>query len=835
MVDFSKLASSVSINAETDPRKIFNSLVKPDGVNELYVSQGDVLEKWYNSRTQNTHIIKLPTGGGKSIVGLLMAYSTINELTRPAVYLVPTKQLVKQVCDEADRFGIPARQYVSAKDGLHNDVIDATAICVATYDAVFNGKSVFGTVTKESALGDPGIVILDDAHAAFETVWDNYSFVINRKDHSELYTELCSKFRNGFQEIGKTIRFDDVLSRKDNILLEIPHWDWQQKCEEIGALLQQYGTHKIDLFSWEHIKDEMHVCHAIMSRDNFSIVPVLPAVEKSTAFRSALRHVFMSATIANDSEVVRTFGASAKHVGTPIVAASLAGVGERLILAPSLTKLPALTKEREAVSEVVKDLIHHNKNTLVLTASFEKAGEWSPPCAASKKAEESEKLIESLKTSQGSAVAVPRRYDGIDLPGEHCRLLVLDGLPYGASDYDLWRMHVLSGGIANAQLAQRIEQAIGRGSRGTSDYCVVALTGSDLVNWLGRKVNQSFLSSATKRQLEIGLNVSKEVRTADEFKATVWQCLNRDAGWRAYHASEMSTAAIPEPPEQKYLQMWELERKGIDALRIRQSGTAISYFDEAISLADEATSKAWFHQLKARAFSLSLNQAEAEQSQAKAYQLNIRLTPPRGAIKVEVMHPPGQQALMICNKVDAYMYPHVAISVFEGEMVECAPYATSTQFEIALEKLFSWVGLASSRPDNQFKQGPDNLAISEDGFAIVVEAKSRKKTANRFTKTQHGQVLSHENWFNANYSPQTPRQRVVVHPTIEAELNAGTQGTKVLTFDIISSIITDVKMMLNEIVILPQSNRVMQADLLLDKFNLRPNQLVNRMKNFSDI
>ena len=135
MVDFGSLGSSGGPSSEEDPRKIFNSLVKPEGVNELYASQGDVLERWFGSRTQADRIIKLPTGGGKSLVGLLIAQSTLNELGLPALYVVPTRQLVKQVCEEANRFGLAAEPYVSAKEGIPGAVLDARAICVATYEA----------------------------------------------------------------------------------------------------------------------------------------------------------------------------------------------------------------------------------------------------------------------------------------------------------------------------------------------------------------------------------------------------------------------------------------------------------------------------------------------------------------------------------------------------------------------------------------------------------------------------------------------------------------------------------------------------------------------------
>jgi hypothetical protein len=47
----------------------------------------------------------------------------------------------------------------------------------------------------------------------------------------------------------------------------------------------------------------------------------------------------MSATIADDSSIVRTFDAKPKAIEHPIIPDSLAGVGERMILAPGLMML----------------------------------------------------------------------------------------------------------------------------------------------------------------------------------------------------------------------------------------------------------------------------------------------------------------------------------------------------------------------------------------------------------------------------------------------------------------------------------------------------------------
>ncbi len=43
------------------------------------------------------------TGSGKTVVGLMILKSCLNEEKGPAVYVVPDKFLVSQVCEEAKK------------------------------------------------------------------------------------------------------------------------------------------------------------------------------------------------------------------------------------------------------------------------------------------------------------------------------------------------------------------------------------------------------------------------------------------------------------------------------------------------------------------------------------------------------------------------------------------------------------------------------------------------------------------------------------------------------------------------------------------------------------
>ncbi|MFP3325138.1 hypothetical protein R0K05_18940, partial [Planococcus sp. SIMBA_160] len=66
MVDFKKLKSKKTKPKSINPVEIFRRLPKPDGINDLYTSQTEILEKWLEQRNNRDTVVKLHTGGGKT-------------------------------------------------------------------------------------------------------------------------------------------------------------------------------------------------------------------------------------------------------------------------------------------------------------------------------------------------------------------------------------------------------------------------------------------------------------------------------------------------------------------------------------------------------------------------------------------------------------------------------------------------------------------------------------------------------------------------------------------------------------------------------------------------
>lgn len=177
MVDFKKMAASQNPTLRIKPDEIFDRLPKPQSFDDLHSSQAEVLDAWFSNRNKKDTVIKLNTGGGKTLIGLLIALSSARELKRGALYLVDNKQLVHQVCEQARTLGIPTSEY-NGRKSLTADFRNGSTILVAHYQALFNGKSSFG-LEGEPETEEVSVIVIDDAHSSFDSVRSAFTVEIN--------------------------------------------------------------------------------------------------------------------------------------------------------------------------------------------------------------------------------------------------------------------------------------------------------------------------------------------------------------------------------------------------------------------------------------------------------------------------------------------------------------------------------------------------------------------------------------------------------------------------------------------------------------------------------
>ena len=495
----SKLSGTTK-SVPIEPREIFMALPQKDKRYEYPRDvQSEVWKKWFDVRNEKNCIIKMNTGSGKTVVGLMILQSCLNEGKGPAVYVVPDNYLVSQVCEEAKKLGI-----LTATDRDDYSYTENKAILVTTIFSLVNGHSVFGM--RQTNNYPIGSILMDDVHACLDTITTQYSIKI--PSTHDLYKEIIDLFAEQWKGYNSSSYINIVENSDPAKNAVIPFWMWQEKQTEVYTLLSKYNNdeernHCI-YFNLPLLDDSLLTCDCFVTARNIEIVPEGISVSKIKNFMSAQRRIFMSATLSDDSVFTSAIGLHKEDVRSVISPDNANDIGDRLILFP-----------RHLNSEITNDDIKNklfsiakDYNVVVIVPSFERAKYWDPDGFRTITKDNIERVVAALKKKHIGLFVFVNRYDGIDLPDEACRMLVIDGLPPLRNEKDKYIQSVDSSStILRREQIQRIEQGMGRGVRSNSDYCCIVLMGDNLADVLLRNNGTSFFSNATKEQY----NLSKDL------------------------------------------------------------------------------------------------------------------------------------------------------------------------------------------------------------------------------------------------------------------------------------------------------------------------------------
>ncbi|MFB3764178.1 MAG: DEAD/DEAH box helicase [Methanotrichaceae archaeon] len=829
MVDFNKLRKERGVPSKPiDPFELFRRLPRSNrelNINDLWQSQAEVLKEWNIKRDNKDVIIKLNTGGGKTLVGLIIAQSIINQTKGSVLYLCPTTQLTRQTFNLSHDYGIKTTLSRTGGD-LDDDFLTGNSIMIATYAKLFNAKTQFGCADRGSDYVPLEGIILDDAHTAFPNIRDSFTLSVKREENDSLYLELCNLFREDFDEIDRIGTFDDILANKDTMILEVPYWSWKHKLSEVRTRLSSISSNYP--FIWPLLRDEFDYCHALIGSRSFSITPLYPLLDKFPSFDKCPRRIYMSATLANDSTIVRTFDADVKSVSEPIAPKSLAGVGERMILAPALMNL-----DHNRIIDFTKLMIKEiskRAGVLILVPSNRTLAKWDDVAKIPSRSEEVDLFIQELTTNSMGAYALSNRYDGLDLPRDSCRLLVMDGKPLGENIYDSFMRYILgNSSVTTTSTAQKIEQGLGRGTRGFGDYCVIILLGNDLVPWISKTNNLAQLTPSTQAQMQLGNEISRDVKSFEEFRDTIEKCLKRDSDWIEYHADRLAEQTNQQKQDIVSLKVAGIERRHLKLIRD-------GYYDDSIAVLKSALEKGkidddllgWLYQLCARAAYFWGNEERANDFQKEAFSLNKRLLKPRLELPYLPFSEPGIQSIRVVEPLKEYRERRGYVSEFKRITSWLNPHATTNQFEQSLQELGCMLGFHSERPENSLGKGPDVLWIVEDNHGFIIEAKSNKKPDNPFTKEDLSQMITSNEWFTTEY-PEYKATKIVVQPNNYASPAISTNDIYVLTLDRLYSIISNVGTLIYELANSSSTQEVLvkMCERRLNELNLTPSGIID--------
>lgn len=781
MVNFKERLAKNNFEKPVDPIKIYNLLDRITTKGELRQAQSSILEKWYaNYKDKKDTIIKLSTGKGKTLIGLLILQSKINSGEGPCLYLCPNKYLVQQTCEEAKSFGIDV---CTAEGELPIEFENGKKILVTTVKKLFNGKSYFGLNNSSISVGT---IIFDDSHACLDEIQSTFTIRIPRQ--SQIYEKFFKLFAENIKRQGQGT-FEEIKLGTCDTYIPLPYWNWMDNIDKITEILSQCATEDFLTFQWPLVKDNLNNCICIFSNDYIEISPYLLPIEKFGSFYNAKNRIYMSATVNNDSFFIKHLNMKEDTINNPIALEDETWSGEKMILIPSLvdsildtdaimeffTKKPDSTKKKRGFG------------TCILTPSFKIASIWEKNGAIVSRGNDIDKIVKRLKDGNFEVpIVFANRYDGIDLPDSTCRILIFDGMPYTENLIDKYYEDCIGdSNITITKLAQKIEQGLGRNVRGDKDYGAILVLGKDLIRFLMADKYKKYFSEQTQKQIEIGLNVVKFLQEDLEndnknlspmalLVDVLKQLLKRDEGWKSYYSEEMSGIKLNN--KKKVLEELSIQHKAEYANYKSKHKEAAEILQSYLNDNDNNLSEqeyGWYMQQIAR-YKYFYSKSQSLGAQKSAYEKNSYLLKPDGNIEIKRLK---SDNVIQSKNVRKYMAKISNISDFElevNDIIDSLKFGVSSErFEKGVYRLGMMLGFASERPDKQYKEGPDNLWAVAPNEYFVIECKNEvKENRNCISQSETGQMNNTYNWFSKKYQGTLPTYIMII-PTNKVDNRGG--------------------------------------------------------------
>lgn len=810
-IDFSKLSAALNQKNIIEPREIFLSLTNKSQKYNGYLRdvQTEVLELWYQNRNKKDNIIKMNTGSGKTVVGLLLLKSCINENKGKCVYVVPDNYLVEQVIKEANDLGINV-----TKDIDNINFISGKAILVINIHKLINGKSVFGINGKI----DIDSILIDDVHSCLEIAETKSMISINREKYTKLYQDILDMFYDSLKQQNES----NLINIKDGDYASspmlVPFWDFNNKITELLNKFKDYKQEDIFKFNAPMIIDMLELCDCCISYDCIEISMRNLPIYKISSFENANRRIFMSATLEDDSILIRDFDID-PNINNVICPKNATDIGDRLIITPQAIN-PNITDEK--IKYQLKELSKHYR-IVVIVPSCRRAIYWNDVADRIF----NNNNINSINNYNLGLDILINRYDGIDLKDDKCRVIVIDGLPNASTNYDQIKESMLSSSDdILREKVQKIEQGMGRGVRSNEDFCGIIIMGSKMPKILYDKQTRKYFSVATLKQIELSEMIVESMERKDikEFFEVLQLCLNRNEEW-----TRISRSVVSELKYKNKLNIQNREvkfRRACNELLAKNYNSAIKILEEYINEEKNEVLKGYAQMILAKYINL-INPNRAQEVLLSAKKLNKNIIAPINGIRYQKTDMYNEQAKELQNFIkNNNIKPNEYLIMINDILSNLNFESSHNEFEESIRLLGKYIGLFSERPEKEYNNGgPDNLWGMGDNLYYVIECKN-ESNSTEISKRDCGQLHNSKSWFYKEYGSKFKCIPIIIHRNNKFEKSASPEEDfRILDKDNLDLLKENVQKF--AIALCSDISNIDNLDILLKNYNLTKDNFIN--------
>ena len=490
------------------PGEMYRDLPRrPGAVPGLWAHQSLMLTAFTAESDRPDLALELPTGTGKTLTGLLIGEWTRRTKKSRVIYACPTQQLAKQVVASAHKEGIATALLI----GRHAEwplaartaYEAAEAIAVTTYSSIFNTRPQFA---------DSDLIIFDDAHAGEQYVGESYGVDLARRKYTKEYqaalTAIAPALDGVFLERLREAQPDPSIGNDIRMVLPLRQPGMVEALDGVLGSLTGDLSYRLSM-----IRAGIKSCLVYVAYSGILVRPYLPPTHQNSFFTQARQRLYLSATLGEGGELERAFGrAGIFRLKQPDESVA-PRYGRRFFVFPEFV-------EDADAEKIAKDIVEMAGKALVLAPDTDTA-----MADASALARRSWPVwgVEDVADGMGGfakldhgTCGLAARYDGLDLPGDACKLVAMDGVPDQDNLQERFLQNRARGGAALAsRIRTRVIQGAGRCTRGPEDTAIVLILGADLSRFLSRPEVVDALASELQAEIRFGRENSQAATSAE--------------------------------------------------------------------------------------------------------------------------------------------------------------------------------------------------------------------------------------------------------------------------------------------------------------------------------
>ena len=478
---------------------VFEDLLRELGSSEypeLRPTQSKMLAKYERLLTaggavpKNDAAIEMPSGAGKTLVELLVA-EYFRRRKQSVVILTGTKQLAHQVQEDSRDLGVDTVLFEGR--GATWSQADLQKYRSARAVAIMNYWAYFNSSPRPSP---PHVLIFDDAHLAEGPIGDMFSVSVDKSLREDLFNQIIdlviTSAPNRYAALVD-IRRHDLRPKAPTL---VTFFDWLRIREAVLPLLDTAAKEEDAedglRFTWSGLRNAANALAMYVTHSHIHFRPIVYPSQDIGHFSKPTHRLYLTATFGDPQDFRRRLGLPDLTFLRPDDPEPAERGRRFVVFFPSRED----GLDREKVLRTGTNLLWPAaRRRLWLCSSRREAEQWKawvPPLKGGTTDHifelrgGAEDQLEKFLQARLGHLFVAGRYDGIDFPGDQCRLAFIPSPPVATDvQEEFFSTHLRDAKFLKSRFSQRVAQALGRCNRNSADFATYVFLDSKFERYFG--------------------------------------------------------------------------------------------------------------------------------------------------------------------------------------------------------------------------------------------------------------------------------------------------------------------------------------------------------------